>query len=203
MPRIAVVDLSHHNVIPKGLTEAKAAGVVGVIHKATEGASITDHKYNSRRALASSAGLLWGAYHFMRPGSVSAQVNLFMEIAKPNDETLMACDYEDEGIPVNALVEFMQQLEEKLGRSPVLYCGHILKAKLGSRPRAELQKYRLWLAQYGPTPHPPAGWSKTWLWQFSDGSVGPKPHSVPGINSPVDCDHFAGSDEQLRNEWAG
>lgn len=203
MPRIAVVDLSHHNVIPKGLAEAKAAGIVGVIHKATEGLTNSDKKYNARRILASNVGLLWGAYHFMRAGSVERQVDFFMETAKPDAETLMACDYEDDAIPVSALVEFMQSLEKILGRLPVLYCGHILKAKLGSKANPALSKYRLWLAQYGKVAHPPAGWEKTWLWQYSDGASGPSPHVVPGINSPVDCDNFDGTDEQLREEWAG
>ena len=40
-----------------------------------------------------------------------------------------------------------------------------------------------WLAQYGPTPVVPRNW-KTWtMWQYTDGAVGPKPHTVKGIEN--------------------
>lgn len=203
MPRISVVDLSHHNTIPSSLQPAANIGVLGVIHKATEATGYKDEKYESRRKLAADAKLLWGAYHFMRRDQIAVQVDWFMRFAAPDDNTLMACDYEDPQVPMAQLIEFMQRLEQKLGRSPVLYCGHVLKEKLGKTPNPALTGYRLWLAQYGNSPHPPAGWEKPWLWQYSDGTVGPAPHLVAGINPPVDCDYYEGTDDQLRLEWAG
>lgn len=202
MPRIAVIDLSHHNTVPTSLKGAREAGVVGVIHKATEATAFDDDKYKARRAMAADANLLWGAYHFLRPGQVLLQVEFFLRFAAPDDKTLIACDYEDPKVPVEQLIEFMDRLESKLGRMPVLYCGHVLKEKL-KRPEPRLTRYRLWLAQYGPVAKPPIGWDDVWLWQYSDGSVGPSPHVVPGVNSPVDCNHFKGTDEMLRADWAG
>ncbi len=202
MPRIAVIDLSHHNTVPSSLKGAREAGVVGVIHKATESTTYDDDKYKARRAMAKDANLLWGAYHFMRPGQVNMQVEFFLRTAQPDERTLMACDYEDPKVAVDDLCVFMERLEAKLGRMPILYCGHVLKEKL-KRPEPRLQRYKLWLAQYGPVAKPPIGWDDVWLWQYSDGGVGPDPHVVPGVNSPVDCNHFVGTDEDLRVEWAG
>src|SRR5262244_3478624 len=59
-----------------------------------------------------------------------------------------------------------------------------------------------WLAQYGPTPVVPRNW-KTWtIWQYTDGALGPKPHTVKGIGR-CDRDKFNGSEAQLRKLWAG
>jgi len=61
-----VVDLSHHNDVTD-FSKVKAAGIVGVIHKSTEGTGFADKMYAVRRGHAIDAGLLWGAYHFLRP----------------------------------------------------------------------------------------------------------------------------------------
>ncbi|MFZ1152332.1 MAG: GH25 family lysozyme [Xanthobacteraceae bacterium] len=50
----------------------KAAGIAGIIHKAAEGVGFTDKLYADRRVRALGVGLLWGAYHFLRPGSIAA-----------------------------------------------------------------------------------------------------------------------------------
>jgi hypothetical protein len=58
-----VVDLSHHNG-EVDLGEARDAGIVGIIHKATQGETFADAAYAGNRKKAADAGLLWGAYHF-------------------------------------------------------------------------------------------------------------------------------------------
>ena len=58
-----VIDLSHFNNVTD-FNAVKADGIVGVIHKATEGHGYTDPTYLSRRSQALAAGLWWGAYHF-------------------------------------------------------------------------------------------------------------------------------------------
>jgi lysozyme len=64
-----VADISHHNG-NVDLNAAKVAGIVGVIHKATQGTAMMDNMYQQNRQKAQTAGLLWGAYHF------GANVNL-------------------------------------------------------------------------------------------------------------------------------
>ena len=61
-----VVDLSHHNDVAN-FGKVKAVGIAGIIHKATEATGFADNMYAVRRGHAINAGLLWGAYHFLRP----------------------------------------------------------------------------------------------------------------------------------------
>jgi hypothetical protein len=49
----------------------------------TEATGFADDMYAVRRRDATNAGLLWGAYHFLRPVSISAQVDFFLKIAAP------------------------------------------------------------------------------------------------------------------------
>ena len=58
-----VIDISHHNGVVD-LKKAKGDGIVGVIHKATQGQAYMDPTYQANRTKAADAALLWGAYHF-------------------------------------------------------------------------------------------------------------------------------------------
>ncbi len=70
-----VIDLSHFNPVTS-FQEIKQSGIVGVIHKATEGTNWADPTYASRKPQALAAGLWWGAYHFgiNEDGAAQAQV---------------------------------------------------------------------------------------------------------------------------------
>jgi lysozyme len=201
-----VIDLSHYNVIEKDLEDARAWGVQGVIHKATEGATYRDRKYKARRWLSQQSGLLFGAYHFLRPGDIAGQVEHFVRSAEPDKDTLMALDHEDERVPVTEVKLFLELLAQKLGRKPVLYSGHVLKGQLGLTLDAFLGSHRLWHAQYGPRPIVQRSWSRPWLWQFTGDGIGPPPHNVPGISIPgnkgIDINHFDGTPEQLGASWS-
>ena len=61
-----VVNLSHHNDVAD-FGAVKAAGIAGIIHKATEGVGFADKRYADRRGRALGVGLLWGAYPFPAP----------------------------------------------------------------------------------------------------------------------------------------
>jgi lysozyme len=200
MLKPAVIDLSHHNVIPDNLVITKQSGIYGLIHKATEGTSYVDDKVENRFFLAKEAGMLWGLYHFVRPGSMEKQVDHFLAVATEvaDDNTLFALDWEDPGVSLNDAVEFMQRLEEITEHSPVLYSGHVLKEALGGKADPRLSKYRLWLAQYtAGTPTIPPGWGNYWLWQYTDTG------KIPGVTPPTDCNAYSGTAELLRYEWSG
>src|SRR5215471_12132865 len=83
-----VIDLSHWNTV-KDFAAVKAAGIVGVIHKCTEGDGYADPTYDNRADAARAAGLLWGAYHFLRPGDMAAQARYFVAHAD-DTATLLA-----------------------------------------------------------------------------------------------------------------
>jgi lysozyme len=108
---------------------------------------------------------------------------------------MLAADHEDPDVSGQKLKEFLDAVEDRVGRSPVIYSGHVLKEQLagsGYRP-----KRRLWLAQYASTPTLPEGVDSYWLWQWTDKGT------VPGINPPTDCNDFQGSDADFAHGWAG
>jgi len=58
-----IVDLSHHNGVVD-LTQARQAGILGIIQKATQSATFVDPTFQTNFDQARNAGLLLGAYHF-------------------------------------------------------------------------------------------------------------------------------------------
>src|SRR5262245_66435131 len=59
----AVIDISH-GVAVSDFGAIRRSGILGLIHKATEGGDWIDQSYSIRPPQAEQAGLLWGAYHF-------------------------------------------------------------------------------------------------------------------------------------------
>lgn len=192
-----VLDISHHNTIPNDFELAKKFGIRGIIHKATEGTRFKDSKYKARRALAKEAGLLFGAYHFFRPLSVADQVDFFVDACEPDAEMLVALDHEDAACDVRSVKRFLTLLEEKTGRRPVLYSGHVIKEQLTNVIDKSLGAYRLWHAQYGKSFTVNSSWAQPWLWQFTEHG------DVPGVEGEVDVNKYCGTPEQLAKEWAG
>lgn len=204
MPINVVVDISHHNGNPN-LAAAKQDGIVGVIHKATQGTTMVDQMYQQNRQKAQAAGLLWGAYHFGSLGDGAAQADFFLNSANPDAQTLLVLDYEPNGNSTMTLDQaraFVSRVNAVKGRFPGLYSGSLIKEQLGNAPPDPvLSQCFLWIAQYGPAPkNIPPTWSTWTLWQYTDGNVGPTPHSVNGIGN-CDRDQFNGSLEDLQAVW--
>jgi GH25 family lysozyme M1 (1,4-beta-N-acetylmuramidase) len=203
--KLIVVDIYHGNLVGgsgpalAGFQQAYAAGVRGVIHKATQGDRYTDPRYRSRRKPAIDAGMLWGAYHFGDASDVSRQVDRFVDMAQPDETTLMALDWEENGDNTMSLDQarlFLALLGRLLGRKPVLYSGNTAKEKMGDHVYPFFSEHRLWLAQYGQTWKVQASWKKPWLWQYAESG------HVPGISGEVDHNAYDGTPEQLAAEWA-
>jgi lysozyme len=202
-PLNVVIDISHHNANPD-FGQAAAAGIVGVIHKATQGLTYKDPMYLTNRQKATDAGLLWGAYHFGTGGDGSAQADFFLGFAAPDAGTLLVLDYEPntQGATMSLADAraFVSQVNAKLGRFPGLYSGSLIKQELGNNKDPVLAQCFFWLAQYGPTAVVPANWPTWTLWQYTDGNLGPQPHTVPGIGA-CDRDKFNGDPQGLKTLW--
>lgn len=205
-----VIDISHHNTV-KDFGLVKQAGIVGVIHKATQGRAYADPDYASRRFQAQGQGLLWGAYHFNTGDPIKQQVAWFLGKAQPDDKTLLILDYEDNRLSqmnIEQAVEFLHEVETQTGRKAAIYSGNRIKETIGDLSQSErdyITSHRLWLCQYGPVAHLPAGFKNWWLWQFTGDGVGPQPHNIPGIvagNGGIDINTYQGTAEQLAGEWA-
>ena len=198
MPVASVIDLSHHNAIPKDLHAARAQGIIGCIHKLSEGMNFVDNKCQARHWLSVDADMRWGLYHFLRPGADMAdQAEFFwttaLQLGVVDDETLLAADHEDPKVSYDELIEFLEALERMSGRVPVIYSGHVLKEQCDAYPN----KYRLWLAQYAAEPVPPAGCENLYLWQFSDSG------HVDGITPPTDLNCYFSNESDFLAAWSG
>lgn len=149
-----VVDLYHLDSVTSFKTAA-TAGILGVIHKATTGATGKDAKYASRRQPALDAGLLWGAYHWGTHANVADQVKNFLKTAAPDENTLVALDFEKTAGNQMTLAqarEFLTRIEDELGRKAIIYSSNLLKEQLGSSKDAFSARIGFGLLNMGNTP---------------------------------------------------
>src|SRR5215471_17187351 len=143
-----VVDLSHWN---SGINFAtlRQSGIVGCIHKATEGTSYVDADYASRKTSAKSAGVLWASYHFLKHGHHSEQAQWYIQHSQPDTEELAVADFEDSGTNLTDLTEFLRAVRAlRPDLRLVVYSGHLIKESLGDEQDDFLSTTDLWLAQY-------------------------------------------------------
>ena len=208
LKRPPVVDMSHGDGVVS-FADAKASGLIGVIHKATTGALGRDDAYRGRREAAEDSGLLWGAYHWGTAAPAQDQARNFLDWAQPDDQTLVALDFEKtvgNQMTLEGARQFCQQIYADLGRRPVIYSGDTIKAALGSTNDPFFGAHRLWLAQYCNKPTVQRSWSTYWLWQYTDGQSGLQPRTVPGLPGDrlgrLDCNQFNGDAAALAAQWA-
>jgi lysozyme len=201
----AVIDLSHYQTVTS-FADVKAAGVTGVIHKATQGTDFTDPEYAARKPSALQAGLLWGAYHFGDGNSSGAdQASYFLSVVKPGPRDLLALDFEENTDPPGAASmtlqqarDFVQQVAQATGRYPGIYGGSYLMSLLGGATDPVLQQCWLWISSWNPGPPAiPPNWPCWTMWQYtSTGTI----NGIAG-DGVVDCDNFNGPPGQLHKLW--
>ncbi len=207
----------------------KNAGIVAVIHKASQGLHYRDPKYMERRAAAQAAGLLWGAYHYLDASNASDQANIFLSTCQfdLNDTPiLLAADYEDNGAnsaSLGQLIEFMKVCEAAaVNNSIVIYSSNRIRETLKPHPGGHLasdmigvhdycKAHRLWLAEYGPHENVPWPWNEP----ITLNPQAPTPGPVPGvflwqfseaghvnpIVGNVDLNVYDGTADQLAAHW--
>jgi len=205
--QVFIPDLSHYEW-PADFNALADAGCVAVIYKATEGVGYQDPTYNQARAACYASGMLFGSYHFADGGDVEKQVNNYLSFAMPTADDLICLDFVDNNSNSMSLADaqaWILAVEDNLGRPQecVLYSGNRIKELLGNNSSAFWSSRRLWLCQYtSGTPSWPATWSCYWLWQFTDGTDGPAPHTVAGVNGCCDINAYDGTENELIAEWA-
>ena len=123
VPKVA--DMAHFN--PVNFTQIKAAGIVGVIHKASQGVGMTDNQYARRRSGAAAVGLKWGAYSFATGDDARAHARHFLAVAAPDAETLCCLDYEDNAKSPMSATQAWDRRSPRWG---------------SSRPRSQLRRRR-------------------------------------------------------------
>jgi lysozyme len=200
-----IIDISHHQG-HIDFDKVKAVGIISIIHKATEGQTFEDKEYHDKKAAAKEMGFLWGAYHFSSGGSVTNQVNHFLDFAKPEDDEVIALDFEPSSNGPNMTLDqahrFVEMIKTELGRYPMIYGGSLLRHAVGTNPDTILANCPLWYARYRDRPVgiPTQVFGSYTLWQYTDGNSGPDPHKVDGIGR-CDRNRFNGTEADLRTKW--
>ncbi len=193
----AVVDLSQWN-LDVNFKLVKEDGILGVVHKVTQGLKYVDPKYAKRRKAAENEGLLWGAYHLGVWGNGKDQADHFLDKVGDNAQTLLALDIQEnqneKDITPKQAEYFVNRVQERTNRLPLI-CGGAYFLKDFATPI--LTKCPLWKIRWSKLPK---GWNKWVLWQYTNGQMGPKPRSVRGIG-PCDRSKFNGTIEELKNFW--
>lgn len=199
-----IIDIYHGNRVD--FQAVKNAGILAVLHKATEGVSTRDSTYRQRREQAKALGFLWGAFHFSSGGSVSEQVENFLTHARPQDDEVMALDWEPSSNGPDMTLEqarhFVQTIKDETGRYPIVYGGHTIREAIGHSTDPILAKCPLWYARYANAPIgiPTQVWPTYTLWQYTDGDNGPQPHHTPGVGG-ADRNIFQGTAAELAAQW--
>lgn len=203
----AIIDISHFNTVSSFAT-VKAAGIQGVVHKATQGTGYTDPTYATQKPQALAAGLRWGAYHFGTGGDGAAQAKYFLNVVGGGQpippSTLLALDFESNpsgtSMTVQQARDFVTFVHQQTGRWPGFYSGATIREALGDTKDPVLGNCWLWVAQYADAPQVQASWQSWTLWQYTDGVNGPQPHTVNGV-SQCDRDTFNGDQAAFNAFW--
>lgn len=180
--------------------DAYAAGVRLIILKATEGMTVQDHTFAPRLAAARAAGMMVGAYHFLRATPIDNQIANFLSVAKPADDMRWVMDWETADATPDMAREFLEKLDADTGKKTIVYSyNSFLHEHLGAAVDPVFAAHPLWIAAYSQTPPKlQASWQKYLLWQNSETSRIP---GVPGTATGVDSSHFDGTETELRAAW--
>jgi lysozyme len=193
-----VIDLSHFNTVTS-FPNIKSAGIVGIIHKATQATNWSDPTYADRKQQATAAGLWWGAYHFGTNDDGAAQAQYFLSKVNPGPNDLLALDFEENPnsqMTIAQAEQFVTEVFNQTGRYPGFYSDALAGKLLGNNKSAVLANCWFWRAQYGASaPIVPSTWSTWTMWQYTES--GP----VNGISAPCDRDTFNGTMDQLSQLW--
>jgi len=233
--RALVVDAYEYNAIDwKKLSTDKR--IVGFISKASDGLpppyacsgnetetrlckalfkrhAVARELFHTRRMLAKSLGLKWGAYHLARPGNPIDQANNFIDFAEPEPDDLLAIDIEEndpeQWMSLSDAEEFVRHVHRRIGRFPLLYTNGTTAKHIADNRELYplLSRLPLWYARYKPEigEHFPKGnWQSYALWQFSSqANCNDRncPYRVPGTSNDIDVNVASTGAEELRKAW--
>lgn len=190
------IDTSHHQALGNFPT-MKASGLCDLLFaKATEGVGFADPQYAASRSGSQAAGMVFGSYHFARPGDPVAQANYYLSVARPAPGEIPILDMEDVNIP-NAgawSAAWCARVKAAVGVPPLFYTYPNFLATHDFSPVLALN-CGLWLARYDGTTSPAVlttPWPALSVKQWTDRGT------VPGQSGTVDCNASPLTVAQLR-----
>lgn len=180
------IDLSHYQGGDLDFHAARRAGVLFVSHKTTEALDpkYVDAFYTRRRREVADAGMLFGGYHFARPGQSggAAQAQWFLRHATPGDGDLwpMLDLEDDDGLNTAQLTAWVDDwvtvMRREVGCVGFIYTQYDLDDDFAAP---------LWRARYSDAmslPTVPKPWRHWTVWQWSNGEYPHTPLNLtPGI----------------------
>lgn len=163
-----------------------------VVVKATEGVSYVNPKHDAQVKRARDNGRVVGHYHFVRDGSMRAQVDYFLRHAKAQADEFLALDWEDPSVSGAEKDEFLRYLKSKAGsRKVILYCN---VDYWKNRDTTSYDADGLWIAQYNNRPAAPSIEAPWLIHQYTST---PK----PGVSLDVNIAKWKTRAEMAK--WAG
>lgn len=199
--KTSIIDLSHHNDI-YSYEDLKRDGIIGIIHKATEGTSFIDKMYHERKKRALEHDLAWASYHYLHHGRIDDQIKHYINTIQPIYGERVVLDVEEADTTREDVEQAVENLIDRGNFLQItIYSGHIIKQlyPAGVASVALTGRTSLWIAQYTNASQPtwPTHIWPTWsLWQWTDKGT------VKGVKSPTDMDRFNGDDDQCM-DWMG
>lgn len=159
---------------------------------------VVDTYYERNQQAAAAAGVLRGAYHYLRADvAADRQARIFVDTIKDNDlELPPMLDVEESGLTQAQVELFVQTFKAITGQELGVYTSVWkwdqelrLVGKAGAGP--------LWVAHWtdADTPLLPKAWTTWEFWQHSNQGT------VAGIQGRVDLDRFKGSETRLREKY--
>lgn len=155
-----------------------------IFTKATEGENIIDSSFHEFWYSFLLYGIRRGAYHFLRPGDIGNNAQLFINIVtleRYTDRDFFVLDVEDVGNTSYDVIQFVDHVERETGIQPIVYSSaEIIRQILrGASPPAWFKDVKWWIAGYPNDPDPfteipdyyiPAGVPRENViaWQYSE-----------------------------------
>lgn len=190
------------------------SGIGAWIAKATEGLTYDDPEFDAFVPRARAAGLLVGAYQFLRSAhSGAVQADEFLKETRPHRAIapmILALDWESHDATPEHARDFVKRVHEVTEKWPIVYAGEpFLRSKIGRAADPVLSWCEWWYPAYGVDPNKPhihATWPKGYaLMQYTNGGDGPRdqvnyPRKTPGIGG---CDRscYNGTEAEFRAWW--
>lgn len=202
-----LLDISRWQGTAPNLAQAKKEGIVGVIAKATQGASWVDPQFKFNLDRCKANGLLFAAYHYQENTSPAYQVeNIKRTVPK---HVPVIPDVESGSGPVSVTREIVKRLRNAGYTVPLSYIPRWYWQQIGSPSLAGLPP--LWSSRYPDNnvqyykeeykDVPSYFWDgygglPVALLQFTSSA------KVAGY-SPLDCNAFRGTYQELHNLFTG
>lgn len=163
------VDISNNNGY-LDIGKLKSSGYNFIIAKATEGTGFVDKYYQTFAQQSKILKIPIGAYHFARfknDASAKVEADFFLTVAMQEKPDFLALDLEDEeaeGNLTSAVNIFMNTINSE-GIPIILYSS---PAYIKEHLDTTVQKYFLWIANYGVKNPDIYCWNEYSIWQYTD-----------------------------------